>query len=137
MNPHTQNNNNEEEMEFLRRENKKLQAQLSFHRRIFAEVQGALENAENLQSEIKKNEVMLRLLEENEELKNRMKYNRLSLREKEILTLIKDGLTSREIGEQLAISKLTVDTHRKNIMSKLEADNTAALIRLAIICNKE
>jgi DNA-binding CsgD family transcriptional regulator len=40
-------------------------------------------------------------------------------------------LTNIEIGEKLFISTTTVDTHRKNLMSKFEAKNTATLIRMA------
>ena len=52
-------------------------------------------------------------------------------REKEVLLLIAEGLTNIEIGEKLFISTTTVDTHRKNLMAKFEAKNTATLIRLA------
>jgi two-component system nitrate/nitrite response regulator NarL len=44
----------------------------------------------------------------------------LSNREKEIMTLISNGFTSREIGDKLFISKQTVDSHRKNISNKLK-----------------
>ncbi len=56
----------------------------------------------------------------------------LSKREKEILKLIADGLTNSEIGKQLFISIDTVDTHRKNLYTKLNVKNTALLIRHAI-----
>jgi DNA-binding NarL/FixJ family response regulator len=56
----------------------------------------------------------------------------LSKREKEILKLIADGLTNSEIGKQLFISIDTVDTHRKNLYTKLNVKNTALLIRQAI-----
>ena len=52
-------------------------------------------------------------------------------REREILHLIADELTSREIAEQLFISAETVLTHRKNLLSKLNAKNTAGLMRRA------
>ncbi len=53
-------------------------------------------------------------------------------REKEVLELISEGLTNSEIAEKLFVSVSTVDTHRKNLLSKLEAKNTADLVRLAI-----
>ena len=53
-------------------------------------------------------------------------------REKEILNLIVEGYTSAEIAEILFISTRTVETHRSNLMSKLELKNTAALVRYAI-----
>jgi DNA-binding CsgD family transcriptional regulator len=55
----------------------------------------------------------------------------ITRREKEVLLLIAEGLTNIEIGEKLFISTTTVDTHRKNLMAKFEAKNTATLIRLA------
>lgn len=53
-------------------------------------------------------------------------------REQEILQLIVDGLTSKEIAEKLFISPRTVDTHRANLMQKLELNNIAELVRYAI-----
>ena len=55
----------------------------------------------------------------------------LTRREKEVLVLIAEGLTNHEIGEKLFISTTTVDTHRKNLLAKFEAKNTATLIRMA------
>ncbi|RSK48065.1 response regulator [Hymenobacter rigui] len=55
----------------------------------------------------------------------------LTRREKEILPLIAQGLTSQAIADQLFLSALTVETHRRNILAKFEVNNTAALIRLA------
>jgi DNA-binding NarL/FixJ family response regulator len=55
----------------------------------------------------------------------------LTRREKEVLTLIAEGMTNNEIAQGLFISSTTVDTHRKNLLSKFEAKNTAALIRIA------
>ena len=56
----------------------------------------------------------------------------LSKREKEILKLIAQGKTSSQIANQLFLSVFTVDTHRKNIASKLEIHNTADLVKYAI-----
>lgn len=53
-------------------------------------------------------------------------------RELEILQLIVDGLTSKEIAEKLYISPRTVDTHRANLMEKLELNNIAELVRYSI-----
>lgn len=55
----------------------------------------------------------------------------LTDREIEIIRLVADGLTNKEIGEQLFISHRTVDTHRTNLMKKLEVTNVAGLIRFA------
>ena len=137
MNPQAQPNNEQmlNEIEFLRQENKNLNAQLSFHRRVFRNVHNALKNAGILPNAIEQNDLLRILLEENEELKVRMKYNRLSTREKEIMEQIKKGQTSKVIAQILNISKLTVDTHRKNMMHKLEISNTAELIRFALVCS--
>ncbi|WP_316811652.1 response regulator transcription factor [Pedobacter heparinus] len=56
---------------------------------------------------------------------------KLSAQEKQIIRLIIEGKTSREIADQLFISKTTVDTHRRNINRKLEIGNTASLIKFA------
>jgi DNA-binding NarL/FixJ family response regulator len=56
----------------------------------------------------------------------------LTKREKEILKLIAEGFTNIQIGQQLFISIDTVDTHRKNLYTKLNVKNTALLIRYAI-----
>ncbi len=56
----------------------------------------------------------------------------LTRREKEVLELIADGMTNVEVAQKLFISVTTVDTHRKNLLMKLEAKNTAALIKIAV-----
>ncbi len=55
----------------------------------------------------------------------------LGRREKEVLELIKDGYTNGEIATQLNLSIYTVDTYRKSLLSKLDARNTAELIKKA------
>ncbi len=54
---------------------------------------------------------------------------KLSSREKEILQMIKDGNNTNDIAVALFISVLTVKTHRKNIMAKMDVKNVAALIK--------
>jgi DNA-binding NarL/FixJ family response regulator len=49
-------------------------------------------------------------------------------REKEILTLLAEGLTSQEIAAKLFLSTYTVDTHRKNMLQKFNVHNTTALL---------
>ena len=56
----------------------------------------------------------------------------ITRRESEILKLIADGLTNQEIAEKLFISTSTVDSHRKNLLIKFDAKNTAALVKIAI-----
>jgi DNA-binding NarL/FixJ family response regulator len=59
----------------------------------------------------------------------------LSRREKQILQLIVDEKTTGEIAEELFISFGTVETHRRNILMKLNARNTAGLVKAAIEYN--
>lgn len=59
-------------------------------------------------------------------------FDTLSQREKEILKLIADGATSKEIAEKLFISVSTVKSHRNNIMKKLSVNDTASLVKIAI-----
>jgi DNA-binding NarL/FixJ family response regulator len=58
--------------------------------------------------------------------------SQLTEREIEILVQIADGLSNKEIGDKLFISHRTVDTHRTNLMKKLDVHNIAGLIRFAI-----
>ena len=55
----------------------------------------------------------------------------ITQREMEILQLIALGLTSQDIANKLFISKNTVETHRKNMLAKLNVNNTAALLKIA------
>jgi two-component system response regulator NreC len=59
-------------------------------------------------------------------------FSRLTLREREILQLIAEGFTSKQIGEKKFISVKTVENHRANIMNKLDIHETAGLVRYAI-----
>lgn len=56
----------------------------------------------------------------------------LTKREKEIVKLIAEGFTNAQIAQQLFLSVDTVDTHRKNLYTKLNVKNTALLIRYAL-----
>lgn len=56
----------------------------------------------------------------------------LTKRERGVLTLIAEGDKTSEIAEKLLISTHTVDTHRYNLLSKLNIKNTAGLVRYAI-----
>lgn len=57
----------------------------------------------------------------------------LTRREKEVLELIANGMTNHEIAAALFISIATVETHRKNLLLKLNAKNTAELVKLALL----
>ena len=54
-----------------------------------------------------------------------------SRREIEVLAMVADGFTTKEISTKLFISNRTVDTHRNNLMKKLNVQNTAELIKKA------
>ena len=56
----------------------------------------------------------------------------LTKREKQILELIAEGLTNHEIAARLFLNSTTVDSHRKNMLTKFNVKNTAALIKLAM-----
>ncbi|HEX6838878.1 MAG TPA: response regulator transcription factor [Polyangia bacterium] len=59
-------------------------------------------------------------------------YDTLSTREREVLQLAAEGLTSAAIGERLAIGKRTVETHRANLQRKLGVKTQADLVRFAV-----
>ena len=56
----------------------------------------------------------------------------LTARETQILNLILNEYTSKEIGQQLEISMRTVETHRKNILKKTGAKNLVALVKYGL-----
>jgi DNA-binding NarL/FixJ family response regulator len=56
----------------------------------------------------------------------------LTQREKEVLALVAEGLTSKNIASQLGLSVVTIDTHRANLMSKLGVHNVAGLVVFAV-----
>lgn len=60
------------------------------------------------------------------------RFNQLSNREREIFQLIAEGHSSRAIGQILCVSQSTVKTHRRKIMEKLEVENPAQLVHLAV-----
>lgn len=61
--------------------------------------------------------------------------NRLTNREREVLDHVVDGLSSREIAEELTVSTKTVEAHRARINDKMRADNVAHLIRMCFNYN--
>lgn len=78
--------------------------------------------------------IMLRLGTQERKVSN-SPFPKLSTREKEILTMIIDEKTTHEISGALHISFGTVESHRRNIMMKLGAKNTAGLVRTALEYN--
>jgi two-component system response regulator NreC len=59
-------------------------------------------------------------------------YQNLTDREREMLKLVVEGYTAKEIADMLVISVRTVETHKTNLMKKLDIHNKADLIRFAI-----
>lgn len=59
-------------------------------------------------------------------------FPKISRREKEVLQLIIQEFTTQEIAKELFISLKTVESHRSNLLAKLNARNTAGLVRVAI-----
>ena len=72
-----------------------------------------------------KNNISELVLEENKDMPN---VNSLTEREIQIINYIKEGLSSKEIAEQLNISLKTVEVHRHNILKKLKLKNSASLV---------
>ena len=70
------------------------------------------------------------LLKENAYLKNKIKFEQLTNREKEVLKRLCNGMSSKDVAKELFISPHTVESHRKNIMKKLNTHNIADLTRI-------
>jgi FixJ family two-component response regulator len=66
------------------------------------------------------------------EARARSRIERLTRREREVLSCVASGLSSRLIGEKLAISPRTVEIHRANMLHKIGAHHTSEAIRIAI-----
>jgi DNA-binding CsgD family transcriptional regulator len=60
------------------------------------------------------------------------KLLRLTPRERQVLSLVAEGLSNKAIARQLGISPKTVEIHRSNVMSKMEVTSSNALIRMVI-----
>ncbi len=60
------------------------------------------------------------------------KLQLLTDREREVLQLIAEGKSSKEVAALMAVSIHTVDSHRKHLMEKLDLHNTAQLVRFAV-----
>lgn len=56
---------------------------------------------------------------------------KLTKRELEVLSLVQDGLTTKEVASRLQISKRTVETYRRNINEKLQVRNVTAALCVA------
>ncbi|MEL6811064.1 MAG: response regulator transcription factor [Bacteroidota bacterium] len=78
------------------------------------------------------NEIVLNSVMNQSEKKSANPFPSLSRREKDVLNCILDELTTHEIADKLHISFGTVETHRRNMLIKTGARNTAGLVRIAL-----
>jgi DNA-binding CsgD family transcriptional regulator len=60
------------------------------------------------------------------------KFQRLTPRERQVLSLVAEGLSNKAVARQLGISPKTVEIHRSNVMSKMEVNSSNALIRMVV-----
>jgi DNA-binding NarL/FixJ family response regulator len=79
-------------------------------------------------------EVVFKLLEGKHEKANNKNdpYSSLTTREQEVMYMLADGLTSKDMAKKLYISPKTVENHRTNLMKKLGLSNTVELVRYAV-----
>ena len=76
-------------------------------------------------------EQLLRDMFVNRRARNKLEP-KMTTREKEVLKLIAAEYSNQQIADELFVSLRTVETHRYNLMQKLEAKNTASLVRIAL-----
>lgn len=67
-----------------------------------------------------------------EKLEIEKRFDRLTAREKEVLKLITDNCSNKEVAKILEISHRTIDVHRARIMEKMEAENVGELLKMAL-----
>ena len=91
----------------------------------------AVANGNSFYSQKISDAIVKQLLKGNEP-KGKLKTKKLTPRELEILKLIAEEKTNQEIADSLFISIRTVDTHRRNLLDKLQVKNTVGLVRYAI-----
>jgi DNA-binding NarL/FixJ family response regulator len=77
-------------------------------------------------------DVVLRDYSARSQSTDQQKTNELSFREREVLTHIAEGRSTREIATQLGLSQKTVEVHRSRIMNKLQRHKVAHLVRYAV-----
>ena len=75
---------------------------------------------------------ILKMKSEEDTARYENSVKKITAREREILGLVVAGYSSPQIAKKLYISRRTVDTHRNNLMQKLDIHNTATLVRYAI-----
>lgn len=77
-------------------------------------------------------DIVMKSLNRQKPLKNNYYQLHFTRREKEILTLVVQGLTTKEIATALFISEKTVETHRSNLFAKFDVKNVVSLVKMAM-----
>ena len=79
-------------------------------------------------------EAAVKLIDANQakEISNQEAEALLTQREMEVLQMIAMEMTNEEIGKRLFVAKRTIDTHRQNLINKLQVKNTAGLVKVAL-----
>ena len=83
----------------------------------------------SVQAALAKDRLMRKQRDELASLRGR--YSRLSHREREVLPLIVSGLLNKQSASVLGIAEVTLQVHRRQIMTKMEANSLAELVRMA------
>jgi DNA-binding NarL/FixJ family response regulator len=84
------------------------------------------------------NEDVIRVMQKSHSAKSpmssdfRKNFNALTKREREIVSLVVEGLTNQEIADKLFVNIRTVETHKTNILQKLQLKNSVDLVKFAI-----
>jgi FixJ family two-component response regulator len=61
----------------------------------------------------------------------RTRFGTLSTRERQVMTLVTDGLMNKQVAAEIGVSEVTVKVHRHNLMQKIEAKSLAELVKMA------
>ncbi len=73
------------------------------------------------------------LIKDREHYKKRQAFQRLTPREREVLTFLADGKSNKDIANALSLSVRTIETHRAHLMSKLNASSVSDVIKLHLL----
>jgi DNA-binding NarL/FixJ family response regulator len=97
----------------------------SSHKEMFKAIEVIMRGEEYLCDEIKN------MLSEHNEVEDQAAHHtkELTLREIEIIKLLKEGFSTRDIASKLILSSRTIETHRHNILKKLQLKNLASLLK--------